>query len=85
MRISFIIFSLWVTNALAAIKQQKQVKTLSLMVKATVTIKRREILKLTKPQIVLVPNLTMQLQKKPKALKASLVRIMGWVMTLLYQ
>ncbi len=85
MRISFIIFSLWVTNALAAIKQQKQVKTLSLMVKATVTIKKREILKLTKPQIVLAPNLTMQLQKKPKAHKESLVRIMGWVTTLLYQ
>ena len=85
MRISFIIFSLWVTNALAAIKQQKQVKTLSLMVKATVTIKKREILKLTKPQIVLVPNLTMQLQKKHKAHKVSLVRIMGWVTKLLYQ
>ena len=85
MRISFIIFSLWVTNALAAIKQQKQVKTLSLMVKATVTIKKREILKLTKPQIVLVPNLTMQLQKKPKVLKVNLVKIMGWAMTLLYQ
>jgi hypothetical protein len=57
----YIIFSLWVTNALAALKQRKQVKTLSLIDKAKATVKAKpEILNRTKPAIVLVPNLTMQ-------------------------